>query len=84
MLRILGADLMDGTPVYDIKPYVEPDLHPDARFGFSGGRWERRVEVDFPPIYWRCFLIIGGRRQSGYSSRTRARPISTTPSGSTG
>ena len=62
MLRILGADLMDGTPVYDIKPYVEPDLHPDARFGFSGGRWERRVEVDFPADL--LALLPDNRRQA--------------------
>ena len=48
MLRILGADLMDGTPVYDIKPYIGPDIHAGARLGFSGGSWERGVEVDFP------------------------------------
>ena len=48
VLRILGADLMDGTPVYDIKPYIGPDVHAGARLGFSGGSWERGVEVDFP------------------------------------
>ena len=48
VLRILGADLMDGTPVYDIKPYIGPDIHAGARLGFSGGSWERGVEVDFP------------------------------------
>ena len=48
-LRVLGADLMDGTPVYDIKPYVDSDVHAGARFGFASGAWERRLEVDFPP-----------------------------------
>ena len=47
-LRVLGADLMDGTPVYDIKPYIGPDIHAGARCGFASGRWERRVEVSFP------------------------------------
>ena len=49
VLRVLGADIMDGTPVYDIKPYVSQDLHPGARFGFASGEWERRVEVVIPP-----------------------------------
>lgn len=48
VLRVLGADLLDGTPIYDIKPYIEPDVHAGSRFGFSGGEWERGVEVVFP------------------------------------
>lgn len=48
VLRILGADLMDGTPIYDIKPYISQDVHATARFGFASGDWERRVEVVFP------------------------------------
>ena len=35
-LQVLGADLVDGTPIYDIKPYVEyADSHPDVRSGFA-------------------------------------------------
>ena len=35
LIHVLGADLMDGTPIYDIKPYVVyADSHPDARSGF--------------------------------------------------
>ena len=49
VLRILGADLMDGTPVYDIKPYVGTDVHEGARFGFASGGWERGLEVVIPP-----------------------------------
>lgn len=49
VLRILGADLMDGTPVYDIKPYISQDVHSAARFGFASGDWERRVEAVIPP-----------------------------------
>lgn len=34
---VSGADLMDGTPIYDIKPYVPyADAHPEARSGFTG------------------------------------------------
>ncbi len=36
VLYVLGADLMDGTPIYDIKPYLPyADSHPDARGGFA-------------------------------------------------
>lgn len=35
-IEVLGADLMDGTPIYDIKPYVPyADAHPEARGGFT-------------------------------------------------
>ena len=49
VIHVLGADLMDGTPIYDIKPYVTyADSHPDARSGFvDGNRWEP-LEVIFP------------------------------------
>lgn len=36
VLHVLGADLMDGTPIFDIKPYVAyADSHPDASGGFT-------------------------------------------------
>lgn len=36
VLVVRGADLMDGTPIYDIKPYVPyADCHPEARSGFA-------------------------------------------------
>ncbi len=35
-ISVLGADLVDGTPIYDIKPYVEyADSHPGVRSGFA-------------------------------------------------
>ena len=45
---VSGADLMDGTPIYDIKPYVTyADSHPDARSGFvDSNAWEK-LEVVF-------------------------------------
>lgn len=49
VIYVLGADLMDGTPIYDIKPYVSyADAHPDARCGFvDTTEWEA-LEVDIP------------------------------------
>jgi tRNA-Thr(GGU) m(6)t(6)A37 methyltransferase TsaA len=34
ILHILGADMLDGTPIYDIKPYLPTDSYPEASFGF--------------------------------------------------
>lgn len=49
ILYVSGADLMDGTPVYDIKPYLPyADSIPDAVGGFTESLEERRLEVDFP------------------------------------
>jgi len=48
ILRISGADLMDGTPIYDIKPYLPyTDSHPDAIGGFAPSA-DNRVEVEIP------------------------------------
>ena len=48
VIYVTGADLMDGTPIYDVKPYVAyADAHPEARSGFvDQHQWEPlRVEV---------------------------------------
>jgi len=49
VLWVAGADLMDGTPIFDIKPYLPyTDCHPEATGGFTAPLDERKVEVDFP------------------------------------
>jgi len=49
VLHIAGADLMDGTPIYDIKPYVPyADCKPEAACGFAPDPGEA-LTVDFPP-----------------------------------
>lgn len=46
VLCVRGADLMDGTPIYDIKPYLAyADSHPEATGGFTENLKERRIEV---------------------------------------
>ena len=48
VLRVSGADLMDGTPIYDIKPYLPyTDCHPDAVGGFADKKLKDALEVDF-------------------------------------
>ncbi len=49
-LRVSGADLMNGTPIYDIKPYLAyTDSHPDAIGGFADKKLNDSLEVEFPP-----------------------------------
>ena len=49
VIWVRGADLMNGTPILDVKPYVPyADSHPDARGGFAMGPEGGRVEVDCP------------------------------------
>lgn len=46
-IEVLGADLVDGTPVFDVKPYIEyADSHPGVRSGFAGAA-PSRLEVKF-------------------------------------
>ena len=48
-LVVAGADLVDGTPIYDIKPYVEyADAHAGVRSGFVDEKRWQKVEVRFP------------------------------------
>ena len=50
VLHVGGADLMDGTPIFDIKPYIAyGDSHPDAKGGFTDTAGEFLLQVDFPP-----------------------------------
>ncbi|MBQ1183022.1 MAG: tRNA (N6-threonylcarbamoyladenosine(37)-N6)-methyltransferase TrmO [Clostridia bacterium] len=47
VLHVAGADLLDGTPIYDIKPYIAfCDSHPDAVSGFSEEYKEYRLKVN--------------------------------------
>ena len=49
VLIVSGADLMDGTPIYDIKPYLPfTDSHPDATGGFAEERYGDGLDVIFP------------------------------------
>lgn len=53
VLHVAGADLMDGTPIFDIKPYIPySDCHPDATGGFTDNAKDFILEVSFP-----CYLL---------------------------
>ena len=50
VLIVRGADLMDGTPIYDIKPYIPyADSHPEARGSFATAHSDDYLQVQFPP-----------------------------------
>ena len=49
VLHVGGADLMDGTPIFDIKPYIPyADCHPEASGGFTDTAGDFLLNVDFP------------------------------------
>lgn len=49
VLHVAGADLMDGTPIFDIKPYIPyADCHPDAAGGFTDHAEDFILNVNFP------------------------------------
>lgn len=55
VIHVLGADLMDGTPIYDIKPYIPyTDCHPEARGGFTDTHAIKRLQVVMPAEVTRC------------------------------
>lgn len=49
VITVSGVDMMDGSPIYDIKPYMPySDSIPDARGGTGNGRKDLHIDVDFP------------------------------------
>lgn len=48
VIHVAGADLMDGTPIFDVKPYISyGDCHPDATGGFTDSADDFLLQVDF-------------------------------------
>ena len=59
VLTVSGADLMDGSPIYDIKPYVSfSDSHPEAKNGFADAHLDHALRVVFPEP-WRSMVPEG-------------------------
>lgn len=55
-IHVAGADLMDGTPIFDIKPYLPSvDSHPSARGGFTDSHAWSLLRVEIPENYRRLF-----------------------------
>lgn len=67
---VAGADLMDGTPIYDVKPYVAySDAHTEARSGFTDENEWHEAEVDFPERLVSKFLTLG-MKKAGRNGRS--------------
>lgn len=63
VLKIRGADLMDGTPILDIKPYIPyADSHPDAAGGFASAPAGETLDVTIPPDLLK--LVPENRREA--------------------
>jgi len=63
VITVSGADLMDGTPILDIKPYLAyADSHPEAAGGFVAGLTDRSVTVDCDPALLETLPQDVGRR----------------------
>ena len=63
VLKVAGADLMDGTPILDIKPYLPyADCHPEATGGFAGTDGGKVLEVIFPEEW--LALVPAGKREA--------------------
>ena len=70
VLYVAGADLLDGTPIYDIKPYIAyADSHPEAAEGFAGAVKDKELQVIFDEELLACYpeekrsAIIGVLKQ---------------------
>ncbi|OYP73502.1 tRNA (N6-threonylcarbamoyladenosine(37)-N6)-methyltransferase TrmO [Prevotella sp. P4-67] len=56
VITVVGADLMDGTPIYDIKPYIPyADSHPEAKGGFTDTHAICRLTVVIPDCFHNLF-----------------------------
>ena len=85
VIRVLGADLVDGTPILDIKPYIPyADSHPDAMGGFASVPAGETLEVVIPPELLARIRKRTGRRCGACWRRTPDPITRKTRSGSTG
>ena len=51
IIHVSGADLLDGTPIFDIKPYLpHVDSHPEAKGGFADEYKDYHLEVEIPQL----------------------------------
>ena len=84
VLLVRGADLMDGTPIYDIKPtFPYADCHPDAAAGFTAQTQFHHLDVACPETLWARSPQTSGTVCGVCSKTTPVPPTSTTRNGYT-
>jgi tRNA-Thr(GGU) m(6)t(6)A37 methyltransferase TsaA len=72
VLLVKGADLLDGTPIYDIKPYLSfSDSHPDAQNGFAEQTKDYRLQVEW---LTECLLPLSVKDDIEYILSQDPRP----------
>ena len=72
VLVVAGVDLMDGTPIYDVKPYLPyVDAHPEALGGFGDRVKDHELEVIFPE---ELFLRLPEEKRAGALAFLRQDP----------
>ena len=70
VIHVAGIDMLDGTPILDIKPYIPyTDSHPDACGGFTADLEDIRLDVDFPEDLRRFFTPVQVEALQGILSR---------------
>ena len=84
VLIVRGADLMDGTPIYDIKPYIPyADCHPDAAAGFTAQTQTHKLQVECRRSCGRPCPPPSGTACGACWKTTPVPPTSTTRNGYT-
>ena len=74
-LTVSGADLMNGTPIYDIKPYLPyADCKPEATGGFTDTTEKRTVTVSFSITTGRSLPIRTAVRKARTTARILRSP----------
>ena len=72
-LIVEGADMMNGTPIYDIKPYLPfTDSHPEAAAGFADTTIKKQIAVDFPEQLLAC---LPEKLQAGAIEMLEQNPV---------
>ena len=72
VLHVSGADLMHGTPIYDIKPYLPfTDSHPDALGGFASAHLGDTLTVEFPE---ECLALVPQEKRAALIEALRQDP----------
>ena len=73
VIHVSGADLLDGTPIYDIKPYLPyADSHPDAVGELVHNSQERKLEIK---IDCKEFLLISKEKQTEIIKILEQNPV---------
>ena len=70
VLTVSGVDMLDGTPLYDIKPYLPyADAHPEAVNGFAEAYKDNRIKVDFSQLRQTVTEVLAQDPRAAYNKK---------------